>query len=136
VEWPDASIHSFIVKILIEGSSGAPAPLPGASAEAESQPGEECRECEESRDETAKTPAREERASQAACPHEPVRRPGKRRWYGHVTHVQGGERKYVKELDEITDFIRPYLAEGGVEFGFSWRMRKLLRGLGVRGVRG
>ncbi|HEY0004489.1 MAG TPA: hypothetical protein VGB17_06730 [Pyrinomonadaceae bacterium] len=38
-------------------------------------------------------------------------------WGGHITHVPGGERRYIRDLDEIADFIRPYLESMGVEPG-------------------
>ena len=31
-------------------------------------------------------------------------------WHGHITHVPGGERRYLRELDDIVDFIEPHLA--------------------------
>jgi hypothetical protein len=36
-------------------------------------------------------------------------------WRGHITHVPGGERRYLKNLDEIGDFIAPYLRDDGHE---------------------
>jgi hypothetical protein len=30
-------------------------------------------------------------------------------WRGHITHVPSGERRYVKDLDEISVFIARYL---------------------------
>lgn len=30
-------------------------------------------------------------------------------WRGHVTHVPSGERRHLKELADILDFIDPYL---------------------------
>ena len=37
-------------------------------------------------------------------------------WRGHITHIPGGERRYLKELNDITVFIRPYLEMMGVKF--------------------
>lgn len=51
-------------------------------------------------------------------------------WRGHITHVPGGERRYLKNLDEIGDFIAPYLESMGVKLGLRWRMRRSLRHLG------
>ena len=48
-------------------------------------------------------------------------------WRGHITHVPGGERRYLKNLDEIGDFIAPYLEAMGVKLGTSWRIRHWLR---------
>ncbi len=30
-------------------------------------------------------------------------------WHGHITDVQSGERRYIKRLSEIPEFIRAYL---------------------------
>jgi len=49
------------------------------------------------------------------------------KWHGHITHVSGGARHYLKDLDEIKTFIEPYLAEMGVEVGGRWRLRHWLR---------
>lgn len=50
-------------------------------------------------------------------------------WRGHVTHVEGGERRYVDDLEEIPRFIAPYLQARGVQFGLRSRIRRLLRRL-------
>lgn len=36
-------------------------------------------------------------------------------WRGHITHVPSGERMYIKELDEVRQFILPYLKRLGVD---------------------
>ncbi len=54
-------------------------------------------------------------------------------WRGHITHVPGGERRYLKNLDEIGDFIAPYLEAMGVKLGMRWRMRRSFRRLMGRG---
>lgn len=46
-------------------------------------------------------------------------------WRGHITHVASGERRYVKDLDDILVFIGSYLERLGGNPGFSWRMRRL-----------
>jgi len=48
------------------------------------------------------------------------------RWRGHITHVPGGERRYVDDLSEIQDFIAPYLEEMGVEPGTFTRLKRRL----------
>jgi hypothetical protein len=58
---------------------------------------------------------------------------GQGTWRGHITHVPGGERRYLKNLDEIGDFISPYLEAMGVKLGIRWRMRYWLRHLRGRG---
>ena len=40
-------------------------------------------------------------------------------WHGHITHVPSGERRYLKNLGEITAFIEPYLKAMGVRFGLN-----------------
>jgi hypothetical protein len=30
-------------------------------------------------------------------------------WRGHITHVPSGERRYLRQLDDITTFIASYL---------------------------
>ena len=42
--------------------------------------------------------------------------------HGYVTHVSSGERRYVKGLDEVTEFIVEHLEKGGVEVEKRWRM--------------
>lgn len=50
-------------------------------------------------------------------------------WRGHITHVPSSKRRYLKNLDEIGDFIAPYLEEMGVKLGVRWRMRSWLKRL-------
>ena len=42
-------------------------------------------------------------------------------WRGHMTHIPGGERRYVTRLSDITTFITPYLMEMGVKAARSRR---------------
>ncbi len=53
-------------------------------------------------------------------------------WRGHITHVSSHERRYLKNLGEIEDFIAPYLEEMGVKLGVSWRIRRWLKHLMAR----
>ena len=46
---------------------------------------------------------------------------------GHITHVSSHERRYLKNLGEIEDFIAPYLEEMGVKLGMRWRVRHWLK---------
>jgi hypothetical protein len=48
-------------------------------------------------------------------------------WRGHITHVPSGERHYLKDLDDITAFIAPYLEKMGVKLGLFWRARRWLK---------
>lgn len=49
---------------------------------------------------------------------------GEATWRGHITHVPGRERSYLRDLDDITIYITPYLERMGVRFGIGWRMRR------------
>ena len=48
-------------------------------------------------------------------------------WRGHITHVPGGERRYLKSFNDIDDFIVPYLEAIDVDPGRYWRVRRWLR---------
>ncbi len=48
-------------------------------------------------------------------------------WRGHITHVFTGRRHYLKNLDDIENFIMPYLEKMGVMFGIYWHMSCWLR---------
>ncbi len=39
---------------------------------------------------------------------------GRIHWRGHITHIPGGERRYLDDLEEIARFIRPHLQAMGV----------------------
>lgn len=54
---------------------------------------------------------------------------GKGVWRGHITHVPSYERRYLKNLGEIEDFIAPYLEHMGVKLGMRWRLRRWLKRL-------
>ena len=43
------------------------------------------------------------------------------------------ERRYLKNLDEIGDFISPYLEAMGVKLRIRWRIRHWLRHVRERG---
>jgi len=47
-------------------------------------------------------------------------------WRGHITHVPSGERRYLRDLDDITAFVASYLDGMGVKFGVRWRVRQWL----------
>jgi hypothetical protein len=42
-------------------------------------------------------------------------------WRGHITHVPSEERRYLQNLDDIIDFVAPYLHRLGVS---TRRMRR------------
>ena len=50
-------------------------------------------------------------------------------WHGHITHVPSYQRRYLKNLDEIKDFIAPHLAEMGVKLTRRWQLRDWLKHL-------
>jgi hypothetical protein len=45
-------------------------------------------------------------------------------WRGHITHVPSGERCYIQDLDQIQNFIIPYLEDMGIKFGAHSRVRR------------
>lgn len=47
-------------------------------------------------------------------------------WRGHITHVPGGERRYLKKLDDISTFIKPYIDKMGVKLPMRWRLKQWL----------
>jgi hypothetical protein len=51
---------------------------------------------------------------------------GRAVWRGHITHVPSGERRSLKNLQEILAFMAPYLEGMGVELGMLWRVRQWL----------
>lgn len=53
-------------------------------------------------------------------------------WRGHITHVPGGERRYVRTLDDVGAFIALYLEDIGARLGPLWRLRRWLAGRGAR----
>jgi len=58
---------------------------------------------------------------------ETVEETGRAIWRGYITHVPSGERRPLKDLDDILVFISAYLTQMGVERGKSWRLRRWLR---------
>ena len=50
-------------------------------------------------------------------------------WRGHITHVPSHERRYLKNLSEIQDFIAPHLEEMGIKLGMRWLLRRWLKRL-------
>ncbi len=47
-------------------------------------------------------------------------------WRGHITHVPSQERRYLNTLDDVVDFIGPYLERLGVKPG-AYRRSRLKR---------
>ena len=48
-------------------------------------------------------------------------------WRGKITHVPGGEQRYIKSFDEMADFITAHLKWTGVEIPPQGIMRKWIR---------
>jgi hypothetical protein len=47
-------------------------------------------------------------------------------WRGVITHVPGGERRYLQNLNEVAQFITPYLHAKGVRPGIRERVKRWL----------
>jgi hypothetical protein len=52
---------------------------------------------------------------------------GEARWRGQVTHVPGGEREYVEDLEALCRFIAPYMEEAECQRSLGARIRRWLR---------
>ncbi|HET6980053.1 MAG TPA: hypothetical protein VFI24_27215 [Pyrinomonadaceae bacterium] len=57
-------------------------------------------------------------------------------WRGHITHVPSGERRYLKKLNDIRDFIERYLANFNGESGQASSLHRFLRRLGLGRTQG
>ncbi len=57
---------------------------------------------------------------------------GRAIWRGHIIHVPSGKRRYLKDLDDIIDFIAPYLEDMGVKPGLYRQVRQWLKRLKLR----
>ncbi len=55
---------------------------------------------------------------------ETVAEDGRAIWRGHITHVPDGERRYFRQLSDITTIIMPYLSKMGVQVKLSARLRQ------------
>ncbi len=47
-------------------------------------------------------------------------------WRGRITHVPGGERHYLQNLNEVARFIAPYLGAMGVRPSIRERIKRWL----------
>jgi hypothetical protein len=50
-------------------------------------------------------------------------------WHGYITHVPDGERRYLKRLRDIADFIARFLEDGSFERERRSRLKSWLRRL-------
>lgn len=57
---------------------------------------------------------------------ETIEEAGRASWRGHITHVQSGRRRYFDDLGVIDSFVKTYLEDMGVKFGFGARLSNLL----------
>jgi hypothetical protein len=48
-------------------------------------------------------------------------------WRGMIEHIPSGQRRYVKNLDELAAFIASYLELMGVKLEGYWRLRQWLK---------
>ncbi len=58
---------------------------------------------------------------------ETVEEDGRAIWRGYITHVPGGERRYMKQPNDILMFIMPFLNKMGVRSSVRWRIRQWLK---------
>lgn len=47
-------------------------------------------------------------------------------WHGRITHLPGGEQRYLRSLSEIEAFVEPYLKAAGIKFGKRERIKRWL----------
>jgi hypothetical protein len=45
-------------------------------------------------------------------------------WRAVIEHVPDGKQRYVNDLNQLEQFISPYLEEMGVRLGARWRARQ------------
>lgn len=57
-------------------------------------------------------------------------------WRGHITHVPGGEKRYVQSLADIDRFIVQYLRRLGVRIEWRGRLGRYLAQLFSRNDHG
>jgi len=51
-------------------------------------------------------------------------------WRGQITHVPGGEHRYIKSFDEMADFVTAHSKCVGFENRPQGRLRKWIRCIG------
>jgi hypothetical protein len=57
---------------------------------------------------------------------EDANKDGGSKWHGLITHVPGGEQRYLRSLSEIEAFVEPYLKAMGIRFGLRERIKRWL----------
>jgi hypothetical protein len=46
------------------------------------------------------------------------------KWRGHITHVPSNERRYLRSLGDVTDFMNVYLQRMGVRIDLWWALKQ------------
>ena len=59
------------------------------------------------------------------CLDDAEHRSGKAGWHGHITHVPSGERRYLRQLQDIVVFIKAYVGE--IDGTFISNVRRRLK---------
>jgi hypothetical protein len=52
---------------------------------------------------------------------------GREGWLCQVIQVPSGERHYIRDLDQLVDFLAPYLRDAGARLPPYWRFRLWLQ---------
>jgi hypothetical protein len=47
-------------------------------------------------------------------------------WLCQVIEVPDGEKRYLRNLDDLVDFLAPYLRDAGVRLTLYWRLRSCI----------
>ena len=47
----------------------------------------------------------------------------RKRWRGHISHVPSSERRNLKNLAQISDFIAEHLDSQGADLGWWWWLK-------------
>jgi hypothetical protein len=58
------------------------------------------------------------------CLEETAEEAGQATWHGRITHVPSGNQRYMRDLDDVTEFILPYLLSMGAKPGRRWHARR------------
>jgi len=56
-------------------------------------------------------------------------------WRGYITHVPTGDRRYLKNLSDITDFVQEYLDDTPGRTDSLSRARNWLKRVSAKGTR-
>jgi len=56
----------------------------------------------------------------------PADETGQVTWRGQITHVPSEQRRYLRDLEDVVDFIAPFLERLGVKFSLWSRIKRRL----------